>query len=176
MRIEYKFVNGSVLTTLPSKNATRIGDMAKFVQSFYGLKLFPYQIELINMMEEQNQRYKKINEGDYMYKGLSSFMFDPSSIDYGTTKAFTYQFWGERLSKLPEIKRITFDNPTTVVFWNDGSKTIVQCSANDDFDKEYGVTMCFMKKIFGTRSEFMRQVEKGGTKKYQNKKEKKSEA
>ena len=47
-----------------------------------------------------------------------------------------------------EIKRVVFNNPATIVFWKDGTKTVVKCSEGDTFSKESGIAMCFMKKMY----------------------------
>ncbi len=56
------------------------------------------------------------------------------------------------------IDKIIFNPPATVVLWKDGEKTIVKCGEDEVFDHEVGVAMCFMKKIFGSRSAFKRTV------------------
>ena len=47
------------------------------------------------------------------------------------------------------IKNVIFSGPCTIVQWSDGDKTIVRC-ANEDFDKEKGLAMAIIKKLFGT--------------------------
>ena len=42
-----------------------------------------------------------------------------------------------------------FSGPCTIVQWSDGDKTIVRCE-NEDFDKEKGLSMAIVKKLFGT--------------------------
>lgn len=44
------------------------------------------------------------------------------------------------------IKRAIFNAPATIVFWEDGTKTVVKCGADDTFDEEKGLALCFMKK------------------------------
>lgn len=51
--------------------------------------------------------------------------------------------------KLPEVKNIIFNDPVTVVFWNDGTKTIVRASNGDKFSKELGVIYSVFKKLYG---------------------------
>lgn len=48
------------------------------------------------------------------------------------------------------IKRVIFHNPATVVYWQDGSKTVVKCKADEHYDKEKGLAMCLAKKLLGT--------------------------
>ena len=57
-----------------------------------------------------------------------------------------------------DIEKIIFNPPATVVIWKDGTKTIVKCGEDEVFDHEVGVAMCYMKKIFGSRSAFKRTV------------------
>ena len=47
------------------------------------------------------------------------------------------------------IKGVIFSGPCTIVQWLDGDKTIVRCE-NEDFDKEKGLAMAIVKKLFGT--------------------------
>ena len=51
-----------------------------------------------------------------------------------------------------EIKDILVDGPATIVFWADGTKTVVKCGPDDSYDIEKAVAMCFMKKALGSRS------------------------
>ena len=46
------------------------------------------------------------------------------------------------------IKKVIFNDPATIVFWNDGSKTVVKCQEGDIFDPEKGLAMAIsMKKL-----------------------------
>ena len=55
---------------------------------------------------------------------------------------------------LPEIKNVKFNGPATIVFWADGTKTVVKCQAGDDYSKEVGLAMCIVKKAFGNTSKY----------------------
>ena len=57
--------------------------------------------------------------------------------------------------------RIIFNIPATICFFSDGEKIVAKCSEGEEFIPEYGVMACIMKKIFGTRSAFLRMVEDG---------------
>lgn len=48
-----------------------------------------------------------------------------------------------------DIKRVIFNNPATVVFWGDGTKTVVKCSGGDVFNPEMGLALAICKKAFG---------------------------
>ena len=53
-----------------------------------------------------------------------------------------------------EIKNVYFNDPVTVVMWNDGTKTVVRCSENDFYDPEKGLAMAIVKKAYGNDSKF----------------------
>lgn len=50
---------------------------------------------------------------------------------------------------VPEIKRVIFNGPATIVFWSDNTKTVVKCMEGELFDEEKGIAMAFMKKLYG---------------------------
>lgn len=58
------------------------------------------------------------------------------------------------------IKKRIFNNPATIVYWMDGTKTIVKCMDEDTYDRDVGLAMCICKKILGEnyRSYFRNQV------------------
>lgn len=57
-------------------------------------------------------------------------------------------FESDKRVKIPEIKEVIFNKPATVVYWKDGTKTIVKCGEDEHFDHEKAVAMCFLKKMF----------------------------
>ena len=54
----------------------------------------------------------------------------------------------------PEVKKVIFNDPATIVYWKDGTKTIVKCQDGDDFDSEKGFAMAFLKKCWGNTGNF----------------------
>lgn len=48
----------------------------------------------------------------------------------------------------PYIKKVIFNDPATIVFWDDGTKTVVKCR-DETFDKEKGLAMAISKKLYG---------------------------
>lgn len=51
---------------------------------------------------------------------------------------------------LPGIKDVVFNCPATIVFWEDGTKTVVKCMEGDIFNPEHGFAMAVLKKLYGT--------------------------
>lgn len=54
---------------------------------------------------------------------------------------------------LPDIKKVIFNNPATIVFWSDGTKTVVKAK-NEPFDKEKGLAMAIAKKTLGNKGNY----------------------
>lgn len=50
---------------------------------------------------------------------------------------------------LNTITKVVFNDPATIVFWRDGTKTVVKCNPGDIFDPEKGLAMACTKKLFG---------------------------
>lgn len=55
---------------------------------------------------------------------------------------------------LPSIKNVYFNNPATVVLWDDGTKTIVKCQDGDTYSRETGLALCIAKKAMGNKGAY----------------------
>lgn len=86
----------------------------------------------------------------------------------GDTDKSAYEF-GRRLRKngivigsniAPNIKKVIFNNPYTIVIWNDGTKTIVRAQDGDNFDTEKGLAMAISKKAFGNNGNYYDEFKK----------------
>lgn len=66
----------------------------------------------------------------------------PAFLRYGTTTPpFRHK-----------AKKVIFNPPATVVFWSDGTKTVVKCDPDDSYNEMTGVALCYMKKALGNTS------------------------
>lgn len=66
-----------------------------------------------------------------------------------TVKRFINDPYGTACVAFPSPKKVIFNYPATIVFWNDKTKTVVKCCNLDEWDPEKGLAMAFMKKLFG---------------------------
>lgn len=91
-------------------------------------------------------------------KAHCSERFDPddvsSAIEYATRDIEVTNALRMR------IKDVIFNEPDTVVFWGDGSKTVVKCQEGDVFDPEKGLAMAIVKKIYGNKSSYCNEIKK----------------
>ena len=53
-----------------------------------------------------------------------------------------------------KIKKVIFNKPATIIFWEDGTKTIVTCQKGDKYDKEKGLVMAIVKHFYGNKSKY----------------------
>lgn len=61
-------------------------------------------------------------------------------------------WWGNSPAK-PKIERVIFHDPATIVYWMDGTKTVVK-TQNEKFDKEKGLLAAIAKKVYGNKGSF----------------------
>lgn len=59
-----------------------------------------------------------------------------------------------------EIKDVIFNDPATIIFWGDGTKTVVKCTKGQKFNKYFGFCAAVTKHIFETNSLVNRIVDK----------------
>lgn len=52
------------------------------------------------------------------------------------------------------IEKVIFSGPATIVFWNDGTKTVVKCQQGDDYDRHMGLAMACAKKLLGNTGSY----------------------
>lgn len=51
-----------------------------------------------------------------------------------------------------QVKRIIFHDPATIVFWQDGTKTVVKCMPGQPYSEYYGFLAALAKKVYGSNS------------------------
>lgn len=83
------------------------------------------------------------------------------------TKAWMNAMYG---TPMYSIKNVIFNDPATIVFWSDGTKTVVKAQDGEVFDPEKGLAMAISKKALGNNREyyhtFLRWLKKYQPKKY----------
>lgn len=80
----------------------------------------------------------------------------------------TYEKEARAAMSTASIKNVIFAPPATIVYWSDGSKTVVKCSEKDAFDPEKGLAMAIAKRCGGNKGSYYKEiqswVEKSGKK------------
>lgn len=91
-------------------------------------------------------RYKKNNEyKNEVAKYCSNDVITTEAVFNATRTVQTV---------IPKIKDVIYNDPATIVFWEDGTKTVVKCEFSKRFDPEKGLAMAFSKKMFGNKGNY----------------------
>lgn len=70
--------------------------------------------------------------------------------------------------KVPTIKNVIFNDPATIVFWSDNTKTVVKTQNGEEFDPEKGLAMAISKKALGNEGSYYNDIKKHVEKYYAN--------
>lgn len=57
-----------------------------------------------------------------------------------------------------EPVNVIYNDPATIVFWDDGSKTVIKCLDGDVYSEEAGFALCFMKKHTGNDNRIFHRI------------------
>lgn len=82
------------------------------------------------------------------YQGGYVHTITPEIMEFKNGKELTLRK-AQPFEVMPKIKKVIFNPPATIVEWKDGTKTIVKCQDNDEFDWEKGLAMAYVKRAFG---------------------------
>lgn len=119
-------------------------------------------IKEFNLVEERSYRGKKeyvlMEEKEIFYMNKDFTAKDRHLVandiytkycenDVIATEAAYMAIFNDK--RKPEIEKVIFSGPCTIVLWSDGDKTMVRCE-NETFDKEKGLAMAISKKFLGS--------------------------
>lgn len=63
-------------------------------------------------------------------------------------------------TKVVKPAKVIFNDPATIVFWNDRTKTVVKCRKEDVYDPEKGLAMAIAKKALGNKGNYCNEFKK----------------
>lgn len=93
--------------------------------------------------------------------------FDGSEARVGCVLRYSFIDHGGRIprrsGRYPWYKiigKVIFNDPATIVFWGDGSKTVVKCNSGDTFDPEKGLAMAISKRYLGDAGNYYNEFKK----------------
>lgn len=121
------------------------------------------EAQILERKLELNTSYGKKLTGDitkgYTYIDTDMFI-DPNKLKEEENKNMPTKEYIEILRRQlyidnPKqfIKDVIFNDPATIVFWNDGTKTIVKANG-ETFDPEKGLAMVISKKFLGNQGNY----------------------
>ena len=93
------------------------------------------------------------------YRSLYDIRND-AEVPRNTYRNILNSTYGIGSLRIPEIKNVIFNDPATIVFWEDGTKTVVKCQDSDEFDPEKGLAMAIAKKAYGNKGSYCNKMKK----------------
>lgn len=165
--------NGSInMTAVPKKMFIMPGRNQGKTLAMEFYKRFCENMEENNMNNNNNKINKRYTPN--IYAVINGKMYAPESIsmrhEYRQDPEYEFHVTVDPFHALDNpmltINNVIFNPPATIVFWSDGSKTVVKRQGREEFDPEKGLTMAFFKKMHGNRGRYFDQIKKW-TEKYE---------
>jgi hypothetical protein len=154
------------------------------VEKEYSRNLAGYEFQ-ISKRDQQGQKYASVgffeypehvtvNEKDklqrlFLEKLVDNFYRDFPQFDRnGKTDYTSYSRFNRVCVDPPNtrrmngclegIQKVIFNFPATIVYWTDGTKTVVKMQEDDTWDPEKGLAMAIVKKVYGNRGNYCNEI------------------
>lgn len=139
----------------------KVGDKVWFLPDEVN-KVDPHNIWVSSMDKNRLYTITKREGNKIWLDEPIGFVFSP----FWLKKAEEYKGEVKKEAKLEvkisegRIKDVKFSGPATIVFWTDGTKTVVKCRRGDKFDPEKGIAMACAKKLLGNEDGYHKEIAK----------------
>lgn len=137
-----------------------IGALVKIVRGPYMGSIGSIESVCPSVMRPGNYRYYIDISMSIPYaigrKTISCFGEDIILVE-DTSKQFVKNTYNTMFSC--DIEDVIFNAPATIVFWKDGTKTVVKAT-NEEFDPEKGLAMAIVKKLYGNKGNYFNKLKK----------------
>ena len=97
------------------------------------------------------------NKGYVYYKDMSNLESNTACTNVKKENSIKKR----KPEKSMEVDRIIFCDPATIVFWKDGTKTVVKCTKGTKFDKYAGFCAAVTKRVYENNSLVNKMVKNG---------------
>jgi len=81
---------------------------------------------------------------DTNWVGIAEYYWNTENVWFETT--------------VPKVEKVLFHPPATVVFWADGTKTVVRTMPGDVFDEHVGFMAAVTRKLFGGHNQYKKYI------------------
>ena len=139
----------------------KVGDKVWFLPDEVS-KVDPNDLWVSSMDKKRLYTITKMEGNEIWLDEPMGFIFSPHWLK----KAEEYKGEVKKEAKLEvkvregRIKDVKFSGPATIVFWTDGTKTVVKCRKGDKFDPEKGIAMACAKKLLGNEDGYHKEFAK----------------
>lgn len=121
------------------------------ITGFAKRECIPFSIKAFELEQDINNRMNNMEDSEY-YKNIIARVTNRTN--------YTAIYRSRHNNSIPEIRNVIFNPPATIVFWIDGTKTVVKCQNDEEFDPEKGITMAFFKKMHGNKGHYFEEIKK----------------
>ena len=166
---EYKDILHNSFEYRVSKDGVQYNRTMTMCQAFDDDYTYRALRDMVNKIDDELSRQAKIIANsvygnriyDYDTRSMYPSMYMIPARQNGKSQLFADMMDAIYRNKKKEkemnkmkIKNVIFNNPATIVFWADGSKTVVQCQPGDVYDPEKGLAMAITKKALGNQGNY----------------------
>ena len=74
-------------------------------------------------------------------------------LDAYVNSIYKINYYDKTFVLQPKIKNVIFNDPATIVYWEDRTKTVVKCE-KEKYDPEKGLAMAIAKKAMGNQGNY----------------------
>ena len=122
------FAPGVMSTTicLSKKNSNGIELFKRYLNSIYGTKMFEMEDKMMDRID---------------------------AMRYVTDDIISLSKTYDNIFKKDTPKKVIFNDPATIVYWKDGTKTVVKAEG-ESFDPEKGLAMAIAKRHLGNKGNY----------------------
>ena len=103
------------------------------------------------LMAKDREMTEKINKLWEFSPGVMRYL---ECDEKAVKEAINMRFGIASMAIGDQIKKVIFNNPATIVLWEDGTKTVVKKQKGERWDKEKGLAMAIVKKISGNTGNY----------------------
>jgi len=125
--------------------------------SFFWINEYDLEFASSSDMAKHDYRAKAYYITDTLNKWFSGLIGETEKKDFKTLckECFSSEIKVPQVFTTPNmIKDVIFSDPATIIFWNDGTKTVVKTQDGEKYDKEKGFAMAVCKKVFGNERDY----------------------
>lgn len=139
-------------------DTTRLCD--RILRASYGITKDMYtNISVPQLAEDIAESWNKYNGGGRVtgatsYRGIYDEFLSSrrAAFESGEQIRFEKYTGSMMIPRTISIVDVKFNEPATIVFWSDNTKTVVKCDPTDNFDPEKGLAMAIAKKFLGNNT------------------------
>ena len=155
--LKFKHIPGRTITRMPDKKLIwavgKSNEIVPYIIAHNNVRLCIEMLEgclititrnyiyVSELVKEEEKMPPRINANDIWYSNFDAHFTVSTKI-------------------VPEIERVIFNYPATIVIWKDDTKTVVKCGENDQYDEETGLALCIAKKALGNKGNWYNEFKK----------------